>query len=700
MIFRALAVLSSVLVMLSVSCSTLNSKKVSETSDPFIKLEDIRSEESMKWVKSENELSSLQLKANPAFNSLKDSIKDILASKEKIPNVTIIEDYIYNHWTDEKNPRGLWRRAKVSELNKKQPAWEVLIDVDELGKTENESWVLKRTQILRGDHSRALVFLSRKGKDATVMREFDLASKTFVKNGFSLSESKMSVAWFDKDTLIIGTDFGPGSMTESGYPRYAKVLKRNQVISDAKMLFETSPKNMGVWSSTNQDGKSSYTVITEQVNFYESVSYLVTADLAAKKLPIPKDAEITGFFKGEIYYLTKSELKTEKQTFQSGSLVKVSIAKILTSPTLTADPELVFLSTPNQIYSNISFSKNKRWLTALNQVNPNIFELNEKNQLIPLKLPAVGNSSLMATADNSDQILVTYSNFNQPTTLYSFENGKLAKLRALPAFFNANGIVVEQRWAVSKDGTKVPYYLVRNKKHVNNSKNPTLLYAYGGFEVAMQPYYSGVMGKAWLENGGTYVLANIRGGGEFGPSWHQSALKLNRQRAFDDFFAVAEDLIRTKVTSPRNLGIMGGSNGGLLMGVALTQRPDLFNAVLCEVPLLDMSRYHLLLAGASWMAEYGSPDVPAERDYLMKYSPYQNLRATEKYPEIFITTSTEDDRVHPGHARKMAAKLKSMGKPYRYFENTEGGHGRTADLNQAAEYLAMQYIFLREKLFN
>ncbi len=700
MIFRALAVLSSVLVMLSVSCSTLNSKKVSETSDPFIKLEDIRSEESMKWVKSENELSSSQLKANPAFNSLKDSIKDILASKEKIPNVTIIEDYIYNHWTDEKNPRGLWRRAKVSELNKKQPAWEVLIDVDELGKTENESWVLKRTQILRGDHSRALVFLSRKGKDATVMREFDLASKTFVKNGFSLSESKMSVAWFDKDTLIIGTDFGPGSMTESGYPRYAKVLKRNQVISDAKMLFETSPKNMGVWSSTNQDGKSSYTVITEQVNFYESVSYLVTADLAAKKLPIPKDAEITGFFKGEIYYLTKSELKTEKQTFQSGSLVKVSIAKILTSPTLTADPELVFLSTPNQIYSNISFSKNKRWLTALNQVNPNIFELNEKNQLIPLKLPAVGNSSLMATADNSDQILVTYSNFNQPTTLYSFENGKLAKLRALPAFFNANGIVVEQRWAVSKDGTKVPYYLVRNKKHVNNSKNPTLLYAYGGFEVAMQPYYSGVMGKAWLENGGTYVLANIRGGGEFGPSWHQSALKLNRQRAFDDFFAVAEDLIRTKVTSPRNLGIMGGSNGGLLMGVALTQRPDLFNAVLCEVPLLDMSRYHLLLAGASWMAEYGSPDVPAERDYLMKYSPYQNLRATEKYPEIFITTSTEDDRVHPGHARKMAAKLKSMGKPYRYFENTEGGHGRTADLNQAAEYLAMQYIFLREKLFN
>lgn len=696
MILRAL----TVLVMLSVSCSTTNSKKVTETSDPFIKLEDIRSDESMKWVKGENELSSSHLKANPGFASLKDSIKDILASKEKIPNVSIIDDYIYNHWTDEKNPRGLWRRAKISELRKKQPAWEILIDVDALGKAENESWVLKRTEVLRVDHSRALVFLSRKGKDATVLREFDLATKTFVADGFTLTESKMSVAWFDKDTLIIGTDFGPGTMSESGYPRFAKVLKRKQAISEAKMLFETSAKNMGVWNSTFHDGKSDYTVVTDQVNFYESNSYLITTDLVPKKLPIPKDAEISGIFRGDIYYLTKSELKTEKQTFQSGSLVKISIAKILSTPNLTADPELVFLSTPNQIFSSITFSKNKRWLTALNQVNPNIFELNKKNQLIPLKLPTVGNSSLMTTADNSDQILVTYSNFNQPTTLYSYENGTLTKLRSLPAFYNANSIVVEQRWAISKDGTKVPYYLVRNKKHLNNSKNPTLLYAYGGFEVAMQPYYSGVMGKAWLEKGGTYVLANIRGGGEFGPSWHQSALKLNRQRAFDDFFAVAEDLINTKVTSPNHLGIMGGSNGGLLMGVALTQRPDLFNAILCEVPLLDMSRYHLLLAGASWMAEYGSPDVPTERDYLLTYSPYQNLKATEKYPEIFITTSTEDDRVHPGHARKMAAKLKSLGKPYRYFENTEGGHGRTADLNQAAEYLAMQYIFLREKLFN
>lgn len=700
MIFRALFVLTSAVLMLSISCSSTNSKQSTATiNDPFIKLEDIRSDESMTWVKNENQQSSSHLKANPAFTSLKDSIKGILASKEKIPGVTIVDDYVYNHWTDEKNPRGLWRRAKISEIKKHDPAWEVLIDVDALGKTENESWVLKGTQVLKTDYSRALVFLSRKGKDATVMREFDLATKTFVTDGFSLPESKMTVTWFDKNTLIVGTNFGPDSMTDSGYPRFAKVLKRKQALADAKLILESPIKNMGMWTWTIHDGKTPYTIINDRINFYESDSYLLAPDLTVKKLPIPRDSDIDGIFKGEIYYLTKSELKTEKQTFQSGTLVKVSIAKILANTSGTVEPELVFLSTPRQIYSTISFSKSKRWLTVLNQVNPNVFELSDKNKLLPLRLPAVGNSSLMATADNSDQILVTYSNFSQPTTLYSFEKGQMTKVRSLPAFFNASGIVVDQRWATSKDGTKIPYYIVRNKKQKDDSKNPTLLYGYGGFEVAMQPNYSGVMGKAWLENGGTYVLANIRGGGEFGPSWHQSALKLNRQRAFDDFFAVAEDLIKTKVTSPAHLGIMGGSNGGLLMGVALTQRPDLFNAIVCEVPLLDMARYHLLLAGASWMAEYGSPDVPAERDYILKYSPYQNVKSTEKYPEIFITTSTEDDRVHPGHARKMAAKLKSMGKPYMYFENTEGGHGRTADLNQAAEYLAMQYIFLREKLF-
>ncbi|OYZ24660.1 MAG: hypothetical protein B7Y39_00340 [Bdellovibrio sp. 28-41-41] len=700
MIFRALFVLTSAVLMFSISCSSTNSKQTTATvNDPFIKLEDIRSAESMAWVKNENQQSSSHLKANPAFTSLKDSIKGILASKEKIPGVTIVDEYVYNHWTDEKNPRGLWRRAKISEIQKHDPAWEVLIDVDALGKAENESWVLKSTQVLKTDYSRALVFLSRKGKDATVMREFDLTSKSFVADGFFLPEAKMTVTWFDKDTLIVGTNFGADSMADSGYPRFAKVLKRKQALTDAKMVLESPVKNMGMWTWTIHDGKTPYTIINDRINFYESDSYLLTPDLKVKKLPIPKDSDIDGIFKGEIYYLTKSELKTEKQTFQSGTLVKVSIAKILTSTTGNVEPELVFLSTPKKIYSSINFSKDKRWLTVLNQVNPNVFELSDKNKLLPLKLPSVGNSSLMATADNSDQILVTYSNFSQPTTLYSFEKGQMTKLRSLPAFFNASGIVVDQRWATSKDGTKVPYYIVRNKKQKDDSKNPTLLYGYGGFEVAMQPNYSGVMGKAWLESGGTYVLANIRGGGEFGPSWHQSALKLNRQRAFDDFFAVAEDLIKTKVTSPAHLGVMGGSNGGLLMGVALTQRPDLFNAIVCEVPLLDMARYHLLLAGASWMAEYGSPDVPAERDYILKYSPYQNVKSTEKYPEIFITTSTEDDRVHPGHARKMAAKLKSMGKQYMYFENTEGGHGRTADLNQAAEYLTMQYIFLREKLF-
>lgn len=694
---RIMRILGVLFFAFSFSC-THKDAKTPAVNDPFIKLEDIRSADSMDWVKKENEISTAHLRASPGFSNLKSDIKSILASKERIPGVSILDEYVYNHWTDEKNPRGLWRRAKIAELSKKEPNWDILLDVDALGKAENESWVLKGTQVLRSDYSRALVFLSRKGKDATVMREFDMATKSFLKDGFALPEAKMSVTWKDKDTLFVGTDFGPNSLTESGYPRFVKSLKRGQPLADAKLIVESPVKHMGMWIMTMYDEKKSYHVVVDRETFYEGDNYLIADNFEVKKLPLPRDADIEGVFKSDIYFYIKSDLKTEKDMFTTGSVLKISATKLLAGD-LKPAPELVFKSTPTQIFGGINFSKNKRWITLMNQVNPNIFEITGTGKLISLKLPKVGNSSLMATADNSDQILVTYSNFSQPTTLYSFEGGKLKKLKSLPEYFKAGNLVVEQRWATSKDGTKIPYYLVKNKKLTNNSKNPTLLYAYGGFEIPMRPNYSGVMGKAWLEAGGTYVLANIRGGGEFGPSWHQSALKLNRQRAFDDFFAVAEDLISTKVTSPQHLGIMGGSNGGLLMGVAMTQRPDLFNAVLCEVPLLDMTRYHLLLAGASWVAEYGSPEIPQERDYILTYSPYQNLKADKKYPHVFITTSTEDDRVHPGHARKMAAKLKSFGKSYMYFENTEGGHGRTADLNQAADYMAMQYTFLKEKLF-
>lgn len=688
--------LTNLFVLTLLSCST--PQKTQTINDPFIKLEDIRSSESMTWVKGENEISSQHLKSNPSFTDTKNNIKNILASKERIPGVSIVGDSIFNHWTDEKNPRGLWRRTKLSELSKKDPNWDILLDVDALGKAENESWVFKHADIVKTDYTRALVFLSRKGKDATIMREFDLVSKSFMKDGFTLPESKMNATWVNKDTLAVATDFGPNTMTDSGYPRLVKLWKRNQSLADAKLVLETPNKNIGVWAQTYQDGDKFYTLLVDRVTFYEGFTYVLAGNSEVKKLPIPYDSEVDGVFNGDAYFLAKSDFKTETSTFKSGELLKISVASIMEDR--KTNPELVFKSTPEQIYNSIAFSKTKRWIRVLNQVNPNIFELTSSGKLLPIKLPKVGNTSLMATAEDSDLILLTYSNYSQPTTLYSYQGNILKKLKSLPSFFKASDILVEQKWTTSKDGTRIPYYLVRHKTMKYNSKNPTLLYAYGGFEVPLAPSYSGVLGKAWLESGGTYVLANIRGGGEFGPSWHQSALKLNRQRAFDDFFSVAEDLIKTKVTSSKNLGIMGGSNGGLLMGVALTQRPDLFKAIVCEVPLLDMSRYHLLLAGASWVAEYGSPEIPVERDYLLSYSPYQNLKPTQTYPDVFLTTSTEDDRVHPGHARKMAAKLKSMGKPYLYFENTEGGHGRTADLNQAAEYMAMQYVFLKEKLFN
>ncbi len=690
-------ILSLVSLFFVSSCATMDSKQNS-TPDPFFKLEDIRSPESMTWVKSENELSTKHFKSNSSFATTKSSIKEILASKDRIPYVSIVGSFAYNHWTDEKNPRGLWRRTKLSELGKAAPAWEILLDVDALGRAESESWVLKHIDLEKGGKSRALVFLSRKGKDATVMREFDIASKSFVTDGFVLPEAKMTASWVDIDTLLVSTDFGPNTMTDSGYARIAKLWKRKAPLADAKLLLESPTKNIGMWAQAMEDGGKTYAFISDRINFFEGHSYVVTAQREAKLIPIPLDSEVEGIFHGEVYFLIKSDLKTASTTFVSGSLLKISLAQILANSG-TPIPDLVYVSTPKQIFSHISFSKTKRWITLLNEVNPNIFELSPKGKLVPLRLPVLGNSSIMATSSTSDLVFLTYANYSQPTTLYSFEKGFLKKLKSLPSYYDSSDIVVEQKWAASKDGTRIPYYLVRHKDIKYNSRNPTLLYAYGGFEIPMVPDYSGVIGKAWLEGGGTYVLASIRGGGEFGPSWHQSALKTHRQRAFDDFFAVAEDLIKTKVTSPPHLGIKGGSNGGLLMGVALTQRPDLFNAIVCEVPLMDMSRFHLLLAGASWVAEYGSPEVPVERDYLLGYSPYHNVKDSQTYPEIFIMTSTEDDRVHPGHARKMAAKLKSMGKPYLYFENIEGGHGRTADLNQAADYMAMQYTFLKEKLY-
>lgn len=674
------------LLFVCIGCQTITK------SDSDFFLEDIRGEKALNWVQDKNKITEKKLHSYKDFEIFRDETKSILSNKERIPSVRFKGDYVYNHWTDEQNPRGIWRRTSLEDYKNKSPKWEVLLDIDALGKTENESWVFKGTEVF---NDKALVFLSKKGKDALVLREFDLKQKIFVKDGFNFNESKLSAIWIDQDTLLIAANFGADTMTKSGYPRELRLWKRGQDVLKSSSIIKIPDDHMGLWVSSIEDTKLNHFLISSKENFYKGTYYLWNTKQSLVKVNIPDDAEIEGIHNNKIYYLIKSPLKKGRNDLLEGTLLSLPLA----STNLNISSHKVeFRPTKNLFYSGISFSKSKVFLNLLNTVSPSIFELQSNGKLSPLNLPQIGNSSFMSGNVKKDELLLTYSNFYQPPSLYLWTNKNLTLIKSGPEFFNSKDIIVDQSWAQSLDGTKIPYFIVRSSKTLKNSSNPTLLYGYGGFEIPLVPSYSGTIGKLWLERGGIYVLANIRGGGEFGPAWHKAALKENRHKAFEDFFAIAKDLVSNQWTDPQHLGIWGGSNGGLLMGVAYTQKPELFGAVLCEVPLLDMERYHKLLAGSSWVAEYGNPDSPKEKENLLTYSPYQNVKQDGKYPPIFITTSTEDDRVHPGHARRMAYKLDSMGHRFLYFENTEGGHGRTADLNQASEFIAKQYSFLWGRL--
>jgi len=670
---------------------------LSTAADEFLWLEEVEGTQALSWVKKQNQISTTTLKNDPRYTSNEAAIAKILGNKDRIPMPEMQGNMIYNHWTDDQNPRGLWRRCPLDEYQKASPQWELVLNIDELGKTENESWVFKGANPLPPSYKKALVFLSRGGKDAVEVREFDLEKKAFVSNGFFLPESKTDVTWVDENTLLVATDFGPGSMSKSGYARILKKWTRGTPLTAATLVYEATPEDMAVGAATYFRPEGTHTFVYRNINFYEYENYYLSPQGGITLLPLPKKSYISSIFHDKIYFSLKEDWTVEGQTYTSGSLVALKFSELLLTKKLNVT--VIFKPDAKSSLMDSYFSKDKIWIEISKNVKPAIYEVLPTG-LKQVPLPAIGTAGIAAGSPYHDDLFVTYSSFLTPSSLYFYQNGSLKKSKSLPAQFNTKGLVVEQLQATSKDGTAIPYFLIKRKTTVMNSKNPTLLYAYGGFQVSMTPQYSAVMGKTWLEQGGVYVLANIRGGGEFGPAWHQAALKENRQKAYDDFFSVAEDLIRRKITSPQKLAIRGGSNGGLLMGVSLTQRPDLFKAVICEVPLLDMMRYHLLLAGNSWVGEYGNPDIPAERSYIEKYSPYQNLKSGQNYPRVFFMTSTKDDRVHPGHARKMAALFDKMKIPFLYFENMEGGHGAAADLKQRAQYQALQTTFLMKELLD
>lgn len=671
----------------------------SNPADPYLWLEGVTADKALAWVKAQNTISTRELEASPDFDLINKRLLSILDSKARIPYVAKHGRYYYNFWRDNKNVRGLWRRTSLEEFKKDDPTWETVLDLDKLAADEKENWVWKGYDVLYPTYDRCLVFLSRGGADARVAREFDLTTKSFVPGGFYLPEAKSDVAWRNRDTLYVGTDFGPGSLTTSGYPRIIKEWRRGTPLEQATVVFRGQPGDVEVGASVVHDHGYTYELIQRGMTFFTSEDYVRRGDQWVR-IDKPDDATV-GTFADQLLVRLRTDWTVNGKTFPAGSLLAANFDGCVKGE---RSFEPLFTPSARKSLEATSATRHYLILNELDNVRSHLYALQHQNgrwTRVPLPAPDFGSVGIHGIdPDESDDYFMTVTDFLTPSSLYlgTLAKAEREKLKSLPAFFKTDGLEITQHEATSKDGTKIPYFQVSPKGMALNGSNPTLLYGYGGFEISMLPSYSAGVGAAWLERGGVYVLANIRGGGEFGPTWHEAARKAHRQRAYDDFIAVAEDLQVRKVTSPRHLGIEGGSNGGLLMGVMLTERPGLFKAVVCQVPLLDMRRYNKLLAGASWMDEYGNPDKPEDWAYISKYSPYQNVLKEKKYPRVFFTTSTRDDRVHPGHARKMVARMEAQGHDVLYYENTEGGHGGAANNKQAAFMSALAYAFLIKEL--
>lgn len=687
-----------------ISCSTKSIKSDAQN-DKYLWLEDIESQKSLEFVKNENEKTLSLFKNDPIFKNLEPEIRKIALAKDRLPWVYQMKGELYNFWRDQKSIRGVWRKTTLEEYKKKNPRWETIIDVDQLAIAEKENWVWKGASCLPPRYQHCLITLSRGGKDASVVREFNLKTKSFPKNGFQIPEAKSRVSWIDSNTLYVGTDSGKDSITDSGYPKTIKILKRGQKLDESKIVFEVNKKDLSADASVAFTASRNYHFFSREISFYEAENWLIENGKQFL-IPMPKDSTLTGVFKDYLLYILKSELKTKSKTFITGSLVALPVKNIIEERKNLESLELVFAPSDKVFLQNVLTTKNHILLDTLDNIQGKIVNVTFKGKnnwlLSNINLGKNGVAATESSEFNHDQFLASYSDFLTPSSIFvgnaNLPHKKLLKLKASPSRFSASDITSEQLLAKSKDGTMIPYFIVHKKNLKKDGSNPTLLYGYGGFEISMQPFYLGTIGKVWAENGGVYVLSNIRGGGEFGPAWHQAAQKENHQKAFDDFIAVAEDLIKNKITSPAHLGIQGGSNGGLLTGATFVERPELFNAVLCEVPLLDMLRYNHLLAGASWMDEYGNPDEPQMREIISKYSPYQNIKKDVHYPEVFFFTSTKDDRVHPGHARKMVAKMREYNHPLFYYENTEGGHAAAANLEQGILKNSLEFTYLWKKL--
>ncbi|MBY6204623.1 prolyl oligopeptidase family serine peptidase [Halomonas denitrificans] len=667
--------------------------------DPYLWLENVEGPNALAWARGQNQVSQAELEAHALFEPIHERALEILTSDDRIAYPSLQGGMIYNFWRDADHVRGLWRRTSVEGYRNDEPEWDVLLDLDALAGEENENWVWAGANCRYPDYDRCLVSLSIGGADASVTREWDMETREFVEGGFALDESKSSIGWRDRDSVFYGPAFTPEQVTDSGYPRTVRIWRRGTDPAQAEIVFEGEQGDVASFGARFWDGDTHYDMIIRAPGFFSRHYYLYRAG-ETHRLNVQDDAELAGLIDGQALINLKSDWDVAGTTYPQGALVAAPIESLETE---TPEVSVVYRPGERASIASVATTDNTVLVNVLDNVVSKLLRFTFDNgewQQQSLDVPALGSISVVSADDRSDRFYYNYTGFLTPSTLYEADAAadRHTEVRSEPSWFDADGMEVAQHEATSADGERIPYFVVTPAGFEADGETPTLLSAYGGFEVSRTPFYSGVTGSAWLERGGAYVLANIRGGGEFGPKWHQAALKENRQRAYDDLIAVAEDLIERGITSPDHLGIQGGSNGGLLVGAVMVQRPDLFDAVVCQVPLLDMKRYHLLLAGASWMAEYGDPDQPEEWAYLSEYSPYQNVDADADYPRAFFTTSTRDDRVHPGHARKMVAKMLDQGHDLLYYENIEGGHGGAANLKQRAYLSALIYAYLHAQL--
>ncbi len=671
--------------------------------DKFLWLEEVEGADALAFAAAESEKTKSHLSQNPLFAQIKNELAAIHASQDRLPLVTQRGDYLYNFWQDKIHIHGVWRRIPLKDFAEGPLNWELILDLDQLSEQEKENWVWQGPDFLEPENELCLLFLSRGGSDACVVREFNVKTKQFVAKGFNLPEAKSKVSWKDQESLFLGTDFGPGSLTNSGYPRTIRLWKRGQPLSEAEIIFTGEAEDMLVSAWTLFDSNQKKTSLLFRIKgFFEAETWEIQEDGSLLQIPIPLDAQFQGAHGGDYLFSLRSNWVHKKTEYVAGSLLGMDGR---------GHVQEIFRSTAS-IFLNASFSpvmpgKSLIYLNILDNIQGKILacqKIGGRWETREIAMPGPGYASMVSSSIDSDFALFLYEDFLTPPSLYKIEEASLDKpvlLRKAATLFDSSEMIFTRKQAVSPDGTSIPYFIVHKENLQWDGKNPTFIYGYGGFELPVLPMYLNQIGKAWLERGGVYVLAHLRGGGEFGPVWHQAVLKEKRQKVFEDLIAVAEDLISTKLTSAEHLGIVGGSNGGLLTGATFVKRPDLFKAVVSKVPLLDMLRYHKLLAGASWIAEYGDPDdlsTPHIREAILAYSPYQNVKAHIKYPEVLLMTSRKDDRVHPGHARKMAAKMREQGHPIFYFENQEGGHAGGADFEQRVLWQAIEFTYLWEKL--